>query len=263
MMTIYGLESQGEEVDAAVFSEKLKKVISALKKLDSFYNTRGQHKFMIADLEFSSASVWLREKAMKPKVVRQSPAVKFAQIGYAASSGGAYLVENAADEFALDAYVSLSKGSGKSFSYGIIEAPDVATVRLDRLLEKRVRGIIDDASSAAEKAPPRYFKGTAIETYDGTMKLVDLRGLFPEAKLILSAGGKEISCIVPAKDVDMLRNSLGRRALVTGRAQHDGRSMLPERIDVTHIRTVAASGNVISLQGAFVGAKADPMREIG
>ena len=73
MLTIYGLDAQGDEVDAIVFAEKRKKVVSALKRLDTFYNSKGQHRFMINDLAFASATVWLREKQIKPRRVRLSP----------------------------------------------------------------------------------------------------------------------------------------------------------------------------------------------
>lgn len=262
-LTIYGLDAHGDEVDASVFADKLKTVISALKKLDTFYNSKGQHKFMINDLIFSSASVYLREKQIKARRVRLSPSKRFAEIGVMASTGTDISVRNAAEEYALSAYQSLSKGSGESFSYGIVEAPEVAAVRLDPLLERRVKEIIDQASAIADAAPRKYFQGTALETYDGVVKAVDLRGLFPEAKLVLSAGKKEISCIVAAKDVEMLRSALDNRALVTGRAQHDGRSMLPERIDVSKITLIKKDGNVLSLKGAMKGLNCDPMREVG
>ena len=263
MMTIYGLDAHGVEVDAAVFAEKLKKIISALKKLDAFYNTSGHHKFMITNLIFESATVYLREKQIKSKRVRSSPAKRFAEIGAMVTAGDDVEVRNAADEFALSAFQSLAAGAGKTFSYGIVESPEVSATRLDALLGKRVEEIIRRAASIAEAAPPKYFKGTALETYDGVMKLVDLRGLFPEARLILSAGGKEISCIVPQEGIDSLRNALDRRALITGRAQHSGRSMIPERIDVTSIRIIDESANVLSLNGALKDMDDDPMREFG
>lgn len=260
-LTIYGLDVQGAEVDALVFAEKLKKVVSALKRLDAFYNVKGLHRFMINDLVFSSASVSLRETQIKAKKIRRSPAKRFAEIGSIASIGSQIEIENAADEYALKAYQSLSEGSGKTFSYGVVECPDVATVRVDRLLGKRVRDIIEHASAVASAAPQRYFRGTAIETYDGVVKAVDLRGLFPEARLILSAGSKEISCVVAAKDIGILREALDNRALVTGVAHHGGRSMLPERIDVSSIRLITTSGNVIELRGALKNLDSDEIRE--
>lgn len=262
--TIYGLEHHGDEVDAVVFADKLKKLVSGLKKLDGFYNAKGQHKFMIHDLEFASATVMLREKAMKSKPVRRSPSVRFAEIGAAANTGQPFEIENAADEYALDVYKSLSSGAGKSFSYGVVSADHVQPIRLDSLLESRVSRIIASAVDAANQAPLRFFKGTAIETYDGVMKLVDIRGLFPEAKLILSAGGKEVSCVVQAADVESLRSSLGRRALVTGRAHHNGRTMIPERIDVSRIKLIdESSPKVISLKGKLKGLDPSAIQEAG
>jgi hypothetical protein len=262
--TVYGLDHHGNEVDGAVFAEKLKKLISGLKRLDAFYNTSGQHRFMIHDLEFSSATVMLREKVVKQHTVRKSPARRFVEIGAAASSGSDFKIENAADEFALSTYRGLSSGAGKSFSYGVVSADDVTPVRLDSLLQSRVERIISVAVDAAEQAPPRFYKGVALETYDGVMKLVDIRGLFPEAKLILSAGGKEVSCVVPQEEVEILRRALGRRALVSGRAQHDGRSMIPERIDVTSIKLIDNDApNVISLKGRLQGLSADGIQETG
>ncbi len=262
--TIYGLEHHGDEVDAVVFADKLKKLVSGLRKLDGFYNAKGQHKFMIHDLEFASATVMLREKEVGTRPVRQSPSHRFAEIGAAANTGQPVEINNAADEYALEVYKGLTKGAGKSFSYGVVSTENVQPIRLDRLLERRVDQIISAAVDAAAQAPPRFFKGTAIETYDGTMKLVDIRGLFPEAKLILSAGGKEVSCVVPAENVDALRNSLGKRALVTGRAQHDGRSMIPDRIDVTSIKLIDDSApNVISLKGKLRGLDSGATEEAG
>lgn len=256
--TIYGLEHHGDEVDAVVFADKLKKLVSGLRKLDSFYNTKAQHNFMIHDLEFASATVMLREKVIKPRPVRQSPSLRFAQIGAAANTGQAFQIENAADEYALRVYRSLSSGAGKSFSYGVVSADAVPPVRLDSLLESRVSRIIAEAINAAEDAPLKYFKGTSIGTYDGIMKLVDIRGLFPEAKLILSAGGKEVSCVVPAENVGALRASLGERALVTGRSQYSGKSMIPERIDVTQITLIDKnSPSVISLRGKLTNLDPD------
>lgn len=263
-LTIYGLEIHGDEVDAVVFADKLKKLVSGLKKLDAFYNAKGQHKFMIHDLEFASATVMLREKVMKSRSVRKSPSMRFVEIGAAAASGAPLEIENAADEYALGIYKGLSSGAGKSFSYGVVSAEKQNPIRLDNVLERRVDDIISNAISVAETAPPRFFRGTAIETYDGVMKLVDIRGLFPEAKLILSAGGKEVSCVISAEKVEDLRASLGRRALVTGRAQHDGRSMIPERIDVTSIKVIKdAAPNIISLKGQLSGLDAKIVREAG
>lgn len=252
-LTIYGLDVHGVEVEASVFADKLKRVISALKRLDAHYNAQGQHKFMINGLEFQSATVFLREKTTKPKAIRRSPSQRFAEIGFLASSGADFIVQNAADEFALGTYESLAKGAGENFSYGVVSSPAVDPVRIDTILGRRVHEIVARATTEAERAPKMYFKGSAIETYDGTMKVVDLRGLFPEAKLVLSAGGKEISCVVPVDEVEMLRNSLGRRVLVKGRAVHDGRSMLPERINVTSIKVIESSVDIIELRGALRG----------
>lgn len=261
--TIYGLDHHGDEVDAGVFADKLKKLIAGLKKIDGFYNTKGQHKFMIHDLVFASATVLLREKIVKDKPVRKSPTHRFAEIGAAASAGQPFSVDNAADECALEVYKSLSNGAGKSFSYGVVSAESTPSVRIDSLLESRVDRIISDALDAANSAPLRFFKGTALETYDGVVKLVDIRGLFPEAKLILSAGGKEVSCVIPADRVELLRASLGHRALVTGRAQHDGWSMIPERIDVTSIKPIDdSSASVISLKGRLADLDPDIFKEV-
>jgi hypothetical protein len=262
--TIYGLEHHGHEVDASVFADKLKKLVSGLKAMDSFYNISGQHKFMIHNLEFASATVILREKVVKQRTVRVSPAARLANVGAAASGSGSFIIENQADEVALKTYQSLATGAGNTFSYGVIAAEQITPVRLDSLLESRVKRIISAAVDVAQQAQARFFKGIALETYDGEMKLVDIRGLFPEAKLILSAGKKEVSCVVPRSQVDDLRLALGRRALVTGRAHHDGRSMIPERIDVTSIKIIDDSApNVISLKGKFPSFPTSNIQEVG
>lgn len=262
--TLYGLEHHGDsEVDGEIFAAKLKKLISGLKRLDRDYNTSGQHRFMISDLEFASATVVLREKVFKSRPVRKSPSLRFAEIGAAASSAIPFEIENSADEYALGVYKSLSTGAGKSFSYGVISAPEVSPVRLDNLLNSRVETIIAAAIDAANNSDPKYFQGVSYETHDGTMKLVDLRGLFPEAKLVLSAGGKEVSCVVPRTEVEMLRNALNRRVLVSGQSQYDGRSMVPSRIDVATIKVVEGGENILEFRGSLKGADPFAIEGIG
>ncbi|WP_424975285.1 hypothetical protein [Dinoroseobacter sp. S124A] len=262
--TLYGLEHHGDgEVDGEIFAAKLKKLIAGLKRLDSDYNTRGQHRFMISDLEFASATVVLREKSLKPRAVRKSPSQRFAEIGAAANSATPFAVQNAADEYALGIYKSLSTGAGKTFSYGVVSAPEISAVRIDDLLKARVEGIISNALEIAQGAEPKYFRGVSFDTYDGTMKLVDLRGLFPEAKLVLSAGGKEVSCVVPRSDVEMLRNALNRRVLVSGQSQYDGHSMVPSRIDVSNIRIVGDGHNILEFRGSLKNADPSAIEGIG
>lgn len=263
-LTIYGLEIHGgQEVDADVFANKLKKLVSGLKRLDRDYNTSGQHKFMIHNLVFESATVMLREKVMKTRRTRVSPARRFAEIGVAASGGEPFEPRNAADEYALNVYKSLSDGSGKSFSYGVVRADKTEPVRLDALLKSRVERIISNAMEAADQAAPKYFRGVSFETYDGLLKVVDSRGLFPEAKLVLSAGGKEISCVVAQSDVEMLRRAFDRRVLVAGQAQHDGHSMLPSRIDVSSIDVIDQSANILEFRGSLRGADDNVIEALG
>lgn len=261
---LYGLEHHGDgEVDGEIFATKLKKLISGLKRLDRDYNSAGQHRFMISDLEFASATVVLREKNLKPRSVRKSPAQRFAEIGAAVNSATQFHVQNSADEYTLGVYKSLSSGAGKTFSYGVVSAPEVAPTRLDTLLNSRVDTIIASAIDAAANADPKYFRGTSYDTHDGTMKLVDLRGLFPEAKLLLSAGGKEVSCVVSGADVEMLRNALNRRVLVSGQSQYDGLSMVPSRIDVSSIQIVESGSNILDFRGALNGADPDAIEGLG
>lgn len=263
-LTLYGLEHHGDgEVDGEVFAAKLKKLIAGLKRLDRDYNTAGQHRFMVKDLEFSSATVVLREKVEKSRRVRQSPSRRFAEIGAAANSAQPFHVENAADEFALETYKSLSTGAGKTFSYGVVSADQVPPIRLDSLLKARVENIIARAVDAARSAQSKYFRGISYDTHDGVMKLVDLRGLFPEAKLVLSAGGKEVSCVVERSDVEMLRSALNRRVLVAGQTQYDGLSMVPSRIDVSNIKIVDGGDNILEFRGSLRGADPFAIEEIG
>lgn len=263
-LTIYGLDIHGgQEVDAGVFANKLKKLVSGLKRLDRDYNVSGQHKFMIHNLVFESATVMLREKVMKTRPTRVSPAQRFVEIGVAASSGEPFEPSNAADEYALNIYKSLSDGAGKSFSYGVVRTKEVEPVRLDGLLKSRVERIIASAVEAAENADPKYFRGVSFETYDGLLKVVDSRGLFPEAKLVLSAGGKEISCVVAQSDVEMLRKAFDRRVLVTGQAQHDGHSMLPSRIDVSSIDIVDQGINILEFRGSLRNADYNAIEALG
>lgn len=151
--------------------------------------------------------------------------------------------------------------NGDDYRFERVETPyDERPTATIAILEGHWQEVPIDAANNAE---PKYFRGVSYEIHDGTMKLVDLRGLFPEAKLVLSAGGKEVSCVVPRTDVEMLRNALNRRVLVSGQSQYDGHSMVPSRIDVTSIKVVEGGGNIIEVRGVLRDADPFAIEEIG
>ena len=107
------------------------------------------------------------------------------------------------------------------------------------------------------------FKGIAYGSFDGVLKVVDLRGDIRRAVLILTAGGKQIECTVNALTVDALKTALDSRVVVYGRAHYGGSSGLPDRLDVTSASPVHApqGAHLTRWRGAFNIPESDPIKD--
>jgi hypothetical protein len=70
-------------------------------------------------------------------------------------------------------------------------------------------------------------------------------------KLILSAGGREIDCVMNKDCVPEARGSFDKRVVIEGTAHYDGVSQLTSRIDVRTIRIISDKADLLRWRGAF------------
>jgi hypothetical protein len=86
---------------------------------------------------------------------------------------------------------------------------------------------------------------------DGVLKAVDLRGEMQKAVLLLSAGGKQIECIVNTVQVTQLGDALDKRIIAYGLAHYDRKSGLPARLDVRDIKVIHDGEGLGRWRGTF------------
>lgn len=237
---VYGLDHMGGEVFADVFAKKVMAIVQALKKVDRMANGGRRFEYVVAGLQMGSARIDFREKTMTEKHSKVSPAEKFLSVGAAISTGRPMIPSDDAEDEIIRTYGALSKGASKKFDYATVTNKGSDIVRVDRFLHNQVGKIIRAAQDVAEAVPTRFFVGEAIGTFDGVIQAVDLKGDAPEARLILSAGGKPIECVLFGMDLEEVRLSLGNRVAVTGRAIYEGKTGLPSRIEIRRIKRFAS-----------------------
>jgi hypothetical protein len=143
----------------------------------------------------------------------------------------------------------LAKDAGLRFTHGEIAFAD-NVIRIDDYLLRQANRTILRISG--EEIQERYFTGLAFGTFDGVLKEVDARGTLVRGKLILTAGGKELDCVIRKDDIPQVRETFDLRARVEGLAHYDGDYPLPGRLDVKRITLVDKDADLTKWKGAFV-----------
>ena len=193
---IFGLDDMGGEVPVEVFAKKISRIAAALKKVDKIENGGRRFEYVVAGLEYGSAQIDFREKPMSAKTVKKSPTARFVALGCSISSGRPLSPEGEADEVIINLYESLSRDASNSYDYATIRSGSEQMLRVDRFFHGQVERVIQSAKAAALAVPQKFFVGDAIGTFDGVIQAVDLKGDAPEVRLVLSAGGKSIDCVL-------------------------------------------------------------------
>lgn len=250
---IFGLDSMSGEVFADVFAKKVSGIIRGLKKVDKLYNGGARHDYVVVGLKIGSTEIDFREKVISAKRIKKSPTSEFVAFGLAASRSQAVVPADDAQSEMLEMLKNLCKSASNRFDYATLKNGTDDIIRVDKFLERQVDKIIMAEQRLASIEPPRYFVGEAIGTFDGVIEAVDLKGEAPDARLILSAGGKPIDCVLFGMDLDEVRQALGSRVAATGRAIYEGRTGLPSRLEIRKIKTYNDS-DILSLHGSFMPA---------
>ena len=254
----------GEFVLAAVFAERLVALVRALRAADKIANGSKNHDYAITALTIGSAEATLAEQAAPrfyPGMTGRSGVKTLDTCLSLVGEGNA----EAGRRFGpvLAPLAKLARGSGKVFSYAELWMEDRAPIRIDALLAEQVELVeakafgTDDVALYSEDSE-RWFEGVALGTFDGEIKQVDLRGSLPQVKLVLTAGRKEIDCVLRQPDVERLRENLDRRVRVSGRAFYDGKSGLPRRIEVMDIAPIKRGGDIQRWKQSFAPFTIEP-----
>lgn len=246
----------GETVLAAVFAQKLGALVRALKAADKIANGANNHDYTITGLKIGSAQCTLSEQSAPRFTPGMAGRSGVHLLGNCLSLVGEGNVEASRRyDACLRPLAALARGAGKVFSYAELQVENLPVIRIDNLLAEQVELIeakalgIDVAVEGPEARS--WFTGVALGSFDGTIKQVDLRGQLPQVKLVLTAGNKEIDCILRGQDVQRLRDTLDRRVRIEGRAFYDGKSGMPRRIEVTSITPVKRPGDISRWKGTF------------
>jgi len=254
-LTIHGLPAFNRDVDGEVFARKFFKFMQALAVADEAANGGRRLKFLIDKLEKNTATAAVREQ------------VAAGAVPYA--SGVEYF-EHAADLIYHDKpaaralpvklirYVEeLASGAGDTFERGEIKrGANDNFIRVDANLAANANRIIADIRrlSLGEIKP---FSGVANVTLDGTVITLEGRGEADKAVVILTAGGKEIECLLNRISDETIRKVWKQRCTVTGVGHYSGNRKLPDYIEAVSIEPVGAGADWKRWNGAFDSIEID------
>lgn len=246
---LHGLDVDARSVRADVFALKLRTLISGLREADKFVNGRLSFIYMIAGLSTAnSAAATIRQK-QRSRRPGHSAITVYENVASAIYNGDQSVTRY--PERLISQIRKLGDGALKTFSHGEIAFADDNVIRVDDFLLRQSEAAQEVLAVPQLKAE-HYFRGIAIGGFDGELKEIDSRGTVLRGKLILSAGGAEIDCVMNKDRVPEAREAFDNRVLVEGSAHYDGEQQLPTRIDVTTIRIVGGRG-LIRWRGAFAG----------
>jgi hypothetical protein len=114
------------------------------------------------------------------------------------------------------------------------------------------RSEADEAAALPElKGSDKFYRGIATCGFDGFLKEIDARGTMLRGKLVLSAGGAEIDCVMNKERVPEARESFDKRVIIEGKAHYDGINQIPSRIDVRTIKILKEDADLLRWRGTF------------
>jgi uncharacterized protein YpiB (UPF0302 family) len=245
---LHGLDVDNRIVRASVFVQKLKTLLSALRIADTIANGKPTFMYMVTKLETGSAAVTVREK----QVTRNRPlrsSIDFLESTASAIYNGDRNVEHLPEPL-VKQIGKLGKGVEKNFSHAELTFSDETVIRIDDYLLKQAEVAYETLKSPEQKHD-RYYRGIAIGSFDGFLKEIDARGTMLRGKLVLTAGGIEIDCVMNKDRVREAGNSFDKRVIIEGAAHYDGERQIPARLDIKSLRVVGDDSNLLRWRGAF------------
>lgn len=246
-LTVHGLDGDNKAVRADVFARKLRALLVGLGVADKSANGKLFHWFMIEDLRKGSAQVQIRERRRFTKVPAASGIVSYEKAlraVYNADRSTAKLPRSL-----LSSIRQLGVGVGSQFSHAEVRFEGATVIRVDEFLLKQAERALTAAERLSEKG--RLYKGLAVGSFDGVLRVMDARGDALLAKLITTAGGVEIDCVINRVRIPEIRHLFDVRVRVEGTAHYNGETQLPVRLDVHSVRPIKPNPDLQRWRGAF------------
>lgn len=235
-------------VRADVFADKLKKLVAAMSHSDKAVNSKRTNKYVVTGLRTASAEATLAEAQISRRVYGLSGATHFANSASAIYDGNAsaFGVSNKSAEFVRQ----ICRGNGKFFESAEITVNE-KVIFVDSFLERQAEVTIAEISGLNISPATPCYRGVAYSRFDGKIKEIDARGRFWTAKLVLTAGEKEIDCIIRDEDEHGARSLFEERCSVYGKCVYDGKSFLPARMHITRFEPIPNRSDLEKWRGAF------------
>ncbi len=256
---LHGLDADNRVVRADVFVEKLRLLLSGLAAADKFANGKASFVFMIGGLSDGSARATIRQKQKTPNRPMHSSIAT-----YEAAANAIYNGDRSVERLPpilIRNVQRLGMGVAKKFSHAELAFPDDNVIRIDDFLLRQSEIAYEALGNAPDRGRDNYYRGLATGTFDGVLKEIDARGTMLRGKLILTAGGIEIDCVMNKDRVPEARENFDSRVIVEGTAHYDGANQLPARLDVRTIRAIGEPTDLLKWKGAFTAPQLDESEE--
>jgi hypothetical protein len=245
---LHGLDADNRIVRASVFAQKFRILLNALRIADTLANGKPSFMYMLSKLETGSAAVTIREK----QTTRARPAhsgIYLLETTASAIYNGDRNVERLPPEL-VKQVEKLGKGVARRFSHAELAFSDDTVIRIDDYLLRQTEAAYETIQSPNRQSD-RYYRGIAVGSFDGVLKEIDARGTMLRGKLVLTAGGLEIDCVMNKDRVREAGNSFDKRVIIEGAAHYDGERQIPARLDIKSLRVVGEDSDLLRWRGAF------------
>jgi hypothetical protein len=246
---LHGLDLDNRLVRAVVFVQKLRNLLSALQTADKTANGKSSFDYVLSDLRTGSASATIREKQKTLERPLHSSIAVLEDTASAIYNGDRSL-ERLPPPL-VQQVKKLSRGVAKQFSHAELAFSDDNVIRIDDFLLKQSQIAYEALTAPHLMQRDQFFRGLAVGSFDGVLKEIDARGTMLRGKLVLSAGGLEIDCVMNKDRVPEARESFDKQVIIEGGAHYDGISQVPVRLDVRSIKIVRTDADIIRWRGAF------------
>lgn len=248
-LVLHGLDADARIVRAYIFVQKFGQLLRALRTSDIIVNGKVSYDYVISALDTShSAAVTIREKQKSRE--RPNSSIDYFERAATAIYNGDRNLERLNPTLVRNVQ-KLSSGVAKRFAHAEIAFADENVIRIDDFLQQQVQTAYDVLTLPHHGTRGRFYCGIATGSFDGFLKEIDARGTMLRGKLVLSAGGIEVDCVMNKDRVPEARESFDKRVIVEGTAHYDGVNQLPSRIDVRSIKIIRETPDLLRWRGAF------------
>lgn len=255
---IHGLDADNRVVRATVFIQKLRILVQALEEADRIVNGKASFDYLLPRLESGSVAATVRER--QKRVGRVNSGIAMLESTASAIYNGDRNLDHLPESL-VKKVQKLGEGVAKKFSHAELGFADNTIIRIDDFMLRQSDQAMKVVALDAEASIPTYYRGIAYGSFDGILKEIDARGTALRGKLILSAGGVEIDCVMNKERVPEARESFDKRVFVEGVAHYDGSQPLPVRIDIGNIKVVKGSPDLLRWRGAFKAESGNDLEE--